>query len=155
MNTADKKKFKPLKSWQLAFIYACVWLISIVGVYLISDIVLGSLLLHIAFVMLIVPIATLSVMLIYTRKCGINPWLSGMLTLIVLILYFAFGFNELKPNFLITSLLTGFFGAGLGNIFKDEASIAVQQDIDSEKKKKTLEAEKNYVPILEDKKKTK
>ncbi|MCD8095213.1 MAG: hypothetical protein LUE12_03690 [Ruminococcus sp.] len=137
-----------LKSWQKSLVYTLVWLVAVVGIKLLADNVLDSLLLHVAYVMIFAPLSTLLVTFFYTRKNGIKLWLVGYLTVSVLALYFFFGFNELSPNYLVENLICAFFGFGVGNIFKDEAAVTVQEDIDNERKKKAMEKERSYVPIL-------
>jgi hypothetical protein len=138
-----------LKSWQRAIIYLAVWLAVVVGFKLLADNVLESLLVHVAYVMLLLPAVNLVIPFIYTRKCGLKPWLIAYMTATAVILYFGFGFSSLSPNFLVSVLLAEFFGFGVGNIFKDEVSVAVQEDIDSERKKKRLKAEKEYVSLID------
>lgn len=143
-----------LKSWQRAIIYLIVWLAVIIGLKLLADVVLESILLHIAFVMILLPAANLIIPFLYTRKCGIKPWLIAYMAAAVIILYFFCGFKSMSPNFMINCLLTGFFGFGIGNIFKDEAAVAVQEDIDNEKKKQRLAEEKAYVSLIDSDPKT-
>jgi hypothetical protein len=149
-----KSAEKDLKSWQKALLYLAAWLIIVVGFELLADVVLGSLLFHVAYVMLILPAANLAIPFIYTRKYGIKPWLILYMAAAAVILYFGFGYDSLSPNFLLSSLLIGFFGFGIGNILKDEVSAAVQEDIDSERKKKRIAEEKSYVSLLDSDPKT-
>ena len=151
MRSADERK---AKSWQRAIVYLVIWLTVVVGLKIIADVLLRSILVHIAFVMILLPAANLTIPFIYTRKCGLKPWLIAYMTAAALILYFVFGFNSLSPDFLISCMLTGFFGFGIGNIFKDESAVAVQEDIDSEKKKKKLAEEKAYVSLIDSDPKT-
>ena len=148
-----KNKTAKLRSWQLAFIYTAVWLIISAGVRYIADILLGSLLLHIVYVMMILPSATFAAAFYFTRVCGLKPWLPVYLAVTSLILYILFGFSELNPNFLVTVFISAFFGFGLGNIFKDEAKVAVQENTDNEKKRMREKAEREYTPILNSKNK--
>lgn len=143
-----------LKSWQKAVFYLLIWLLPTVGLKLLADEVFGSILLHIAFVMIILPALNLAVPFIYTRRYGLKPWLIIYMAAAAAALYFFLGYDELSPNFLLTCLLTGFFGFGIGNIFKDEVSAAVQEDIDAERRKRRLAEEKAYVPIMDSDPKT-
>jgi hypothetical protein len=70
------------------------------------------------------------------------------------VLYFFFGFSSLNPDFLISTLIFAFFGFGIGSVFKNEVSVAVQEDIDSERKKKRLAEEKKYVSVIDSDPKT-
>lgn len=137
-----------LKSWQRAFVYTAIWLVSAAGFYLLADKVTKSILFHVAYVMLILPIATLAVTFVYTRRCGLKPWLIGYMALCVLVMYFFFGFDELSPNFILTNLICGFFGFGVGNIMKNEPVVTAQEDFDNKKKKLRQAQEKSYVSIL-------
>jgi hypothetical protein len=143
-----------LKSWQKAAIYLIAWLVPVVGLYCLADIVTKSIIFHIMYLMTLLPLATLIVTFMYTRRTGINPWLIIYMAAAIVTMYFGFGFNELNPDFIITNLICGFFGFGVGNIFKDEAAVAVQQDIDSERKKKRAAEERKYVSLIDTNPKT-
>ncbi len=147
-----KNKNIRLRSWQKAVILTALWLCAAVGFRLLADNVFNSILLHIAYVMLILPSATFAAAFYFTRICGLKPWLPIFMAVSALILYFFFGYSELSPDFLVTNIICGFFGFGIGNIFKNEAKIAVQENTDNEKKRLKSKAEKEYVPILSDKK---
>lgn len=138
-----------LKSWQRAMIYTIVWIAVTVGLYIISDIVIQSILLHIAFVMILLPITTLAVTFGYTRRCGLKPWLIAMLAAAAVIMYFFFGFKELSPDFLLTNIICGFFGFGVGNVMKNEALVAAQEDFDNTKKKLEQAKEKAYISLVD------
>ncbi len=147
MKLADKIT---LKSWQKGIVYLIIWLIPSVGLKILADNVTGSLLLHVAYVMILLPASTLIITFIYAKNNGLKPWFIGYLTVAVLIMYLFAGFDTLSPNFLIVCAIFAFFGFGVGNVFKDEGAIAVQEDIDAARKKKRLKQEKGYVPILND-----
>jgi hypothetical protein len=145
---------KKIKSWQSAIIYLVIWLIVTAGLKLIADDLIGSLLIHVMYVMIMLPLADFVIPFIYTRKHGFKPWLAAYMAAAVAVLYFGFGYSELSPDFLATALLCGFFGFGLGNVLKDEAAVAMHEDIDSERKKRRLAAEKRYVSLLDSDPKT-
>ncbi len=144
-----KQEVKPLKSWQRAFVYLAAWLVVSAGLKVLIDSVLESLVLHILFMMIILPAATLALTFIYTRRGGLNPWLPCYLTMTVLIMYFFFGYNELSPNFIIENLICGFFGFGIGNVMKDESLSKAQYETDHEKKLKMMADEKKYQSLID------
>lgn len=145
-------KKKGMKSSVLAAVYFLVWLAVILGIKLLADNIAHLQLLHIVYVMMIVPAGAFVTAFIYSRKGGIKLWLLLYMGAAVLIMYAAFGFNELSPDFLVTNVIFIFFGCGLGNVFKDEAAALIQQEIDNEKKAREAERERSYVSILDDKK---
>lgn len=145
---SDKLSRMKLKSWTLSLVYFSVWLIVTIGLKVLSDDVLGSILLHVAYLMILLPAATLCITYLYTHRCGIKPWLIAEMTAAALILYFFFGYNELSPDFIVICLICAFFGFGVGNVLKNETAVAVQEDIDSKRKKEKLAEENKYVPLL-------
>lgn len=138
-----------MKSWQRSFIYLAVWLALVVGLRTAADVLLRSLILHITYVMILLPAATLCVSFTYARRGGVNPWLPCYMGAAVLVLYFGFGYRVLSPDFLVTNLLSGFFGFGVGNIFKDEAAAKAQYETDHEKKLKQAAEEKKYTSLID------
>ncbi|SDA30625.1 hypothetical protein SAMN02910447_03231 [Ruminococcus sp. YE71] len=152
---SDKTDDKPLKSYQRALIYLAVWLIPVVGLKLLFDNVLGSLILHIAYAMMLLPAVTLTVSFIYSKRGGLNPWLPCYMGAAVLVLYFGFGFRSLSPDFIVTNLVCGFFGFALGNVFRDEGAYKAQYAVDHAKKLAEEERERNYRSIIDNGKKKK
>ena len=145
---------KPLKSYQRALVYLAAWLVIVAGAKFLVDTVIGSLILHIAYTMMILPAATLVVSFVYSKRGGLNPWLPCYMAAAVLVLYIVFDYKALSPDFLVTNLVCGFFGFGLGNVFRDEGSYKAQYAVDHAKKLKMLEEERKYQPIVgKDKKK--
>lgn len=139
---------KPLKSYQRALIYAAVWLIPVAGLKLLFDTVIGSLILHIAYTMMIVPAVTFAASFIYSKRGGLNVWFPLYMAAEVLVLYFVFDFKALSPDFIVTNAVCGFFGSGLGNIFRNEGAYKAQYAVDHEKKLAEEERERNYKPII-------
>lgn len=137
-----------LKTWQKALIVGAGWTAVNLLIKLLADTLLNSILLHVAYVMILSPAITLIASFIFTRKCGLKAWLPCVMAVGAAVLYIACGFKTLSPNFLIETAVCGFFGFGTGNIFKDEVSVAVQEDRDSERKKREQEREKRYVSVL-------
>lgn len=140
---------KRLHSWQWGLIFLAVWLVPTVGLKLLFDDLIGSILLHVAYVMILLPAGTFAAGFIYTRRCGLNIWLILYMILATAVLYLFCGFNALSPNFCIVNLVGGFFGFGIGNIFKDEGLVAAQEDIDNTRKKKKLAEEMKYVSLVD------
>lgn len=143
------RAYKPLKSWQRSFIYLAAWLIVVVGLRLLTDDLIGSLILHIAYMMLLLPAATICIAFIYSRRGGLNPWLPCYMAAAVFILYFGFGYDALSPDFLVINLLCGFFGFGIGNIFKDEGAAKAQYETDHERKIKKAAEESRYQTLID------
>lgn len=137
-----------LKTWQKALIVGAGWTAVNLLIKLLADTLLNSILLHVAYVMILSPAITLIASFMFTRKCGLKAWLPCVMAVGAAVLYIACGFKTLSPNFLIETAVCGFFGFGTGNIFKDEVSVAVQEDRDSERKKREQEREKRYVSVL-------
>ncbi len=148
MRSADKDD-KPLKSYQRALVYLAAWLIPVAGLRYLFDVVAGSLILHIAYTMMILPAATLAATFIYSKRGGLNLWLPAYMGAAVLTLYFAFGFKALSPDFIVTNLVCGFFGFGIGNVFRDEGAYKAQYAVDHAKKLAEEERERNYKPIID------
>ena len=99
--------------------------------------------------MILLPITTLAVTFGYTRRCGLKPWLIAMLASAAFIMYFFFGFKGLSPDFLLTNIICGFFGFGVGNVMKNEALVAAQEDLDNTKKKLEQAKEKAYISLVD------
>ena len=125
---------KRFHSWLWGLIFLAVWAVPAVGLKLLFDDVIGSILLHVFYVMIFLPAWTFAIAFAYTKRCGLNIWLIAYMTAAVVLLYAFGGFRDMSPNFCIVNLVGGFFGFGLGNVFKDEALVAAQQDIAEEKK---------------------
>lgn len=139
---------KPLRSVLLALIYLAVWL-AFAAVKFIADELTGSLILHVAFTMMIMPAAAFAVPFVYTRRGGQRLWLALYILAAALILYFACGYNELQPNFLAENVIFGFFGFGVGGIFRIEPLTAARQAVDNAKKLAEEKAEKEYTSIID------
>ena len=137
-----------LKTWQKALIVGAGWTAVNLLIKLLADTLLNSILLHVAYVMILSPAITLIASFMFTRKCGLKAWLPCVMAVGAAVLYIVCGFKTFSPNFLIETAVCGFFGFGIGNIFKDEVSVAVQEDRDSERKKREQEREKRYVSVL-------
>ena len=144
----SKGKSKGMKSVVLAAIYCGAWLIPTVGIKLLADEVLNSMILHIAFTMMCVPAFAFAVTFVYARRGGQRLWLALYMLAAAVILYVIFGYNELQPDFIVTNLIPGFFGAGLGGVIRNEPIAARQYEIDNAKKIAEEKAEKDYKPIV-------
>ena len=140
---------KPVRSFILAGVYLAVWLIIAVGFKVLADEVLRSTLLHIAFTMMIMPACAFAIPFIFARRGGQRLWLAFYILAAALILYAAFGYSELQPDFLATNIICGFFGFGTGGIVLKEPMASAQKNCDSAKKIAEAEREKNYVPITD------
>ena len=143
-----KGKSKGMKSVVLAAIYCGAWLIPTVGIKLLADEVLNSMILHIAFTMMCVPAFAFAVNFVYARRGGQRLWLAFYMLAAAVILYAVFGYNELQPDFIVTNVIPGFFGAGLGGVIRNEPIAARQYEIDNAKKIAEEKAEKDYKPIV-------
>ncbi|MCR5122900.1 MAG: hypothetical protein K6B74_10835 [Ruminococcus sp.] len=144
---------KPIKSFLLAGIYLAAWLVIAVGFRLLADEVLDSTIMHIAFTMIIMPAAAFVIPFIFARRGGQRLWLAGYMLAAALVLYVAFGYNELQPDFMATNIICGFFGFGTGGIIRKEPIASAQIACDNAKKIAEEQAEKNYQPITATKKK--
>ena len=140
---------KPVKSFILAGLYLAVWLIIAVGVKVLADEVLESVLLHVGFTMVIMPAAAFAIPFIFARRGGQRLWLAFYILAAALILYVAFGYSELQPDFMATNIILGFFGFGTGGIVLKEPFASEQKACDNAKKIAEEEREKAYVPITE------
>lgn len=140
---------RPLHSWQWGLIYLFVWLLPAAGLKFIVDDLLGSVLLHVAYVMIILPAATFAAGFIYTRRCGLRPWLIAYMAAACAVLYLFCGFKTINPNFCIVNVIVGFFGFGMGNIFKDEGRVAAQEDIDNTRRKLKQAEEMKYISLVD------
>ena len=140
---------KRFHSWLWGLIFLAVWAVPAVGLKLLFDDVIGSILLHVFYVMIFLPAWTFAIAFAYTKRCGLNIWLIPYMTAAVVLLYAFGGFRDMSPNFCIVNLVGGFFGFGLGNVFKDEALVAAQQDIDNTRRKKKLAEEKKYISLVD------
>lgn len=149
MSLADRGRLPTLRSWQLGLIYLAAWLVPAAGLRLLIDYAINSMLLHIAYVMLILPAATFAVGFIYTKRCGLKPWLICYMTAATAALYLWCGFDSLSPNFCLVNLIGGFFGFGIGNIFKNEPLVAAQENIDNVRKRRKAADEKNYISLID------
>ena len=140
---------KRIHSWLLGLIFLTLWIIPAVGLKFLFDELIGSVLLHVFYVMIFLPAWTFAAAFVYTKRCGLNGWLIAYMAAAVATLYLFCGFRDMSPNFCIVNLIGGFFGFGLGNVFKDEALVAAQQDIDNTRRKKKLEQEKKYISLID------
>ena len=140
---------KPVKSFILAGLYLAVWLVIAVGFKVLADEVLHSTLMHVAFTMMIMPAAAFAIPFTFARRGGQRLWLAFYMLAAALILYAAFGYSELQPDFLATNILLGFFGFGTGGIVLKEPAASAQKNCDNAKKIAEEQAEKAYVPITE------
>lgn len=144
---------KPVKSFLLAGVYLAAWLVIAVGFKVLADEVLRSTILHIAFAMMIMPAAAFAIPFVFARRGGQRLWLAFYILAAALVLYIAFGYSELQPDFMATNVILGFFGFGTGGIVLKEPIASAQIACDNAKKIAEEEREKAYVPITEREKK--
>lgn len=149
MSLTDRTKFSPLRSWQWGLIYLAVWLIPAAGLRFLIDYALDSVLLHIAYIMMILPAVTFAAGFVYTRRCGLKPWLICYMTIAVAVLYIWCGFDSFSPNFCAVNFIGGFFGFGIGNIFKNELLVAAQENVDNTNRRRKSADEKNYISLID------
>ena len=64
-----------LKTWQKALIVGAGWTAVNLLIKLLADTLLNSILLHVAYIMILSPAITLIVSFMFTRKCGLKAWL--------------------------------------------------------------------------------